>query len=146
MACVHFALFQVFEISPSLYVVELRKSSGDSSIYRQVGNHLLLLQSLVWAFSFSYPSVGLMRTLSSTSAAMQAVVEWAWCSPSPARDLGLRVVKWRWNYGEEIAFIIYGLFPFFYVANCEYPAEKEAVGRAVNSFAFLLRGISRVSG
>jgi hypothetical protein len=28
-------MFQVFEISPSLYVVELRKSYGDSSAYRQ---------------------------------------------------------------------------------------------------------------
>lgn len=31
---------EVFEISPSLYVVELRKSSGDASIYRQLCKRL----------------------------------------------------------------------------------------------------------
>lgn len=29
-------LYQVFEISPSLHVVELQKSYGDASVYRQV--------------------------------------------------------------------------------------------------------------
>lgn len=33
--------FQVFELSPSLYVVELRKSYGDISLYRQVRNFSL---------------------------------------------------------------------------------------------------------
>ncbi|XP_027773004.1 CBL-interacting serine/threonine-protein kinase 1-like isoform X2 [Solanum pennellii] len=31
---------EVFEISPSLYVVELQKSSGDSTVYRQMCNRL----------------------------------------------------------------------------------------------------------
>ncbi|OIT28929.1 PREDICTED: CBL-interacting serine/threonine-protein kinase 1-like [Nicotiana attenuata] len=31
---------EVFEISPSLYVVELRKSSGDSTVYRQLCNRI----------------------------------------------------------------------------------------------------------
>lgn len=37
-------LWQVFEISPSFYVVELRKTHGDSTLYRQVpvvNKHLL---------------------------------------------------------------------------------------------------------
>ena len=32
-------IFQVFELGPSLYVVELRKSYGDSILYRQVTMH-----------------------------------------------------------------------------------------------------------
>ncbi|KAJ9699949.1 hypothetical protein PVL29_005682 [Vitis rotundifolia] len=36
---------EVFEISPSLYVVELRKSYGDSSVYRQVSTHSYLYHS-----------------------------------------------------------------------------------------------------
>lgn len=36
-------LQQVFEVGPSLYVVELRKSYGDASVYRQV---CILLLSL----------------------------------------------------------------------------------------------------
>jgi len=32
-------IFQVFELGPSLYVVELRKSHGDSTLYRQVTMH-----------------------------------------------------------------------------------------------------------
>ena len=39
-------MFQVFEISPSLYVVELRKSYGDSSAYRQACFSLSLPPSL----------------------------------------------------------------------------------------------------
>lgn len=30
------SFWQLFEISPSLYVVELRKSYGDASVYREV--------------------------------------------------------------------------------------------------------------
>jgi hypothetical protein len=33
---VELLIFQVFELGPSLYVVELKKAHGDSTLYRQV--------------------------------------------------------------------------------------------------------------
>ena len=38
--------FQVFEINESLYVVELKKSSGDCSLYRKVLLPPLMIQNL----------------------------------------------------------------------------------------------------
>lgn len=38
-----YEMLQVFEISPYLHVVELQKSYGDSSVYRQVLNYRPIL-------------------------------------------------------------------------------------------------------
>lgn len=54
---IHFLMFQVFEISPSLYVVELRKSYGDSSAYRQA------CLSLPPSLPSLYPFVMILLTL-----------------------------------------------------------------------------------
>jgi hypothetical protein len=37
---VQLSIFQVFELGPSLYVVELKKAHGDSTLYRQVPMHI----------------------------------------------------------------------------------------------------------
>lgn len=49
-------LFQVFEINESLYVVELKKSSGDCSLYRKVVASLdhCALERIDFSLAISY--------------------------------------------------------------------------------------------
>lgn len=70
-------IFQVFELGPSLYVVELRKSHGDSSLYRQVHTeyYILLPVKLVQIFIRSAPSKSAI--LLKCTAAVREALGWA---------------------------------------------------------------------
>uniref|UniRef100_A0A0A9EFZ1 Uncharacterized protein n=1 Tax=Arundo donax TaxID=35708 RepID=A0A0A9EFZ1_ARUDO len=57
---------EVFELGPSLYVVELKKSHGDSTLYRQVPMHNRTLPPLF--FRKPNATISAMRHLSHCSS------------------------------------------------------------------------------
>lgn len=94
--------FQVFELSPSLYVVELKKSHGDPALYRQVKT-----AALVTAMASQLTKHQQFERLSdlaswNVSAALWEDLQWPRCAQDGPDLRDYCDCRWSWKLRQTI--------------------------------------------